>query len=132
MRTASFASLSGSKLTLQRAEELLRDILHEEARNTVTLDRIQKTVAEYYDIRVADMTSKRRPQNIAFPRQVAMYLSREMLKASYAEIGEAFGGRDHGTVMHACKQIRKKMNAHNDLRRVVSLLETMIRSNREP
>ena len=131
MRTASFASLSGSKLTLQRAEELLRDILHEEARNTVTIDRIQKRVAEYYDIRVADMTSKRRPQNIAFPRQVAMYLSREMLKASYAEIGDAFGGRDHGTVMHAFRQIVKKMGADDELRRVVSLLESMIRSNRE-
>ena len=132
MRTASFASLSGSKLTLQKAEELLRDILHEEARNTVTIDRIQKRVAEHYDIRIADMTSKRRPASIAFPRQVAMFLSREMLKASYSEIGDAFGGRDHGTVMHACRQITRKMKENEELRRVVSLLESMIRSNREP
>lgn len=128
MRTASYASLSGSKLTLQRAEELLRDILQEEAKNTVTFDRIQKRVAEHYDIRIADMTSKRRPASIAIPRQIAMFLSRDMLKASYAEIGDAFGGRDHGTVMHACRQIQKKMKADDDLRRAVSLLESMIRS----
>lgn len=131
MRTASYASLSGSKLTLQRAEELLRDILQEEAKNTVTFDRIQKRVAEHYDIRIADMTSKRRPASIAIPRQIAMFLSRDMLKASYAEIGDAFGGRDHGTVMHACRQIQKKMKADDDLRRAVSLLESMIRSKHD-
>ncbi|MGK0190580.1 MAG: chromosomal replication initiator protein [Verrucomicrobiales bacterium] len=131
MRTASFASLSGTKLTLQRAEELLRDILHEEAKNTITFDQIQKRVAEHFDIRIADMTSKRRPASIAFPRQIAMFLSRQMLKASYSEIGDAFGGRDHGTVMHAYRQIQKKMKADDELRRAVSLLESMIRSNRD-
>lgn len=131
MRTASYASLSGTKLTLQRAEELLRDILHEEAKNTITFDQIQKRVAEHYDIRIADMTSKRRPASIAFPRQIAMFLAREMLKASYSEIGDAFGGRDHGTVMHACRQIQKKMKDDDGLRRAVSLLESMIRSNRD-
>ena len=131
MRTASYASLSGSKLTLQRAEELLRDILHEEAKNTITFDQIQKRVAEHYDIRIADMTSKRRPASIAFPRQVAMYLAREMLKSSYSEIGDAFGGRDHGTVMHAYRQIQKRMKEDDELRRAVSLLESLIRSNRD-
>ncbi|MEZ5327427.1 MAG: chromosomal replication initiator protein DnaA [Verrucomicrobiales bacterium] len=131
MRTASYASLSGSKLTLQRAEELLRDILHEEAKNTITFDQIQKKVAEHYDIRIADMTSKRRPASIAFPRQVAMFLAREMLKSSYSEIGDAFGGRDHGTVMHAYRQIQKRMKDDDQVRRAVSLLESMIRSNRD-
>ena len=131
MRTASYASLSGSKLTLQRAEELLRDILHEEAKNTITFYQIQKRVAEHYDIRIADMTSKRRPANIAFPRQVAMFLAREMLKSSYSEIGDAFGGRDHGTVMHAYRQIQKRMKDDDEVRRSVSLLESLIRSNRD-
>ena len=66
-------------------------------------------MAEHFDVRLADMTSKRRPANIAFPRQIAMYLARELTKASLNEIGEAFGGRDHGTVLHACKLVKKRM-----------------------
>jgi chromosomal replication initiator protein len=66
-------------------------------------------VAEHFDVRLADMTSKRRPASIAFPRQVAMYLARELTKASLNEIGDAFGGRDHGTVLHACKLVKKRM-----------------------
>ena len=101
MRVASFASLSGKALTQDNVEHLLKDILQEEARRSVTVDQIQRRVAEHFDIRLADMTSKRRPANIAFPRQVAMYLARELTKSSLNEIGDAFGGRDHGTVLHA-------------------------------
>ena len=114
----------------EQVESEITDIV-EEAVNTITVDRIQKRVAEHYDIRIADMTSKRRPANIAGPRQIAMYLSRSLLKSSYSEIGDAFGGRDHGTVMHACRQVRKKMDANPEMRRTVGLLETMIRSNRD-
>ena len=76
----------------ERIEELLRDILREEAAAKVSIDAIQKTVAEYFDIRLADMTSRRRPANIAFPRQIAMYLSRKLTGGSLVEIGDAFGG----------------------------------------
>ena len=72
------------------------------AGTTISIDTIQKHVAEHFDIRLADMTSRRRPENIAFPRQIAMYLSRQMTESSLNTIGEAFGGRDHGTVLHAC------------------------------
>ena len=92
MRVASFASLSGRALTQDIVEHLLKDILQEEARRVVTVDQIQRRVAEHYDVRLADMTSKRRPANIAFPRQVAMYLARELTKNSLDAIGEAFGG----------------------------------------
>ncbi len=71
---------------------------------------IQKTIAESYDIRLADMTSRKRPANIAFARQVAMYLARELTGSSYQEIGDAFGGRDHGTIMHACRQVADLMD----------------------
>jgi chromosomal replication initiator protein len=98
MRVASFASLSGKELTNEVVEHLLKDILNEEARHAVTIEQIQRKVAEHFDVRIADMTSKRRPANIAFPRQIAMYLARELTKASLNEIGDAFGGRDHGTV----------------------------------
>jgi chromosomal replication initiator protein len=66
-------------------------------------------VAEHFDIRLADMTSKRRPENIAFPRQIAMYLARQMTESSLNTIGEAFGGRDHGTVLHACRLVKDRM-----------------------
>src|SRR5205807_8739453 len=101
MRVASFASLSGKELTQETIEHLLKDILMEERRQMVTIEQIQRKVAEHFDVRLADMTSKRRPASIAFPRQVAMYLARELTKASLNEIGDAFGGRDHGTVLHA-------------------------------
>ena len=92
MRVASFVSLSGREISRETVEQLLRDILQEEAKKTVTIDQIQKKVAEHFDVRLADMTSKRRPANIAFPRQVAMYLARHHTKASLNEIGDAFGG----------------------------------------
>ena len=86
MRIASYVSLSGSSPTLEKAEQLLRDILQEEARRAVTIDQIQRRVAEHFDVRLADMTSKRRPANIAFPRQIAMYLARELTKGSLARL----------------------------------------------
>jgi len=97
MRVACYLSLSSREISCETVERLLRDILREEAKKPVTIDQIQKKVAEQFDVRLADMTSKRRTANIAFPRQVAMYLARRHTKASLHEIGETFGGRDHGT-----------------------------------
>ena len=122
MRVASFASLSGQQVSRETVEQLLRDILQEEARRTVTIDQIQKKVAEHFDVRLADMTSKRRPATIAFPRQVAMYLARRHTKASLNEIGDAFGGRDHGTVLHACKAVSQRMTKEERVRQLVLLL----------
>ena len=81
IRVASYASLTGKKLSIEVVEGLLREILHEEGRLSISIEVIQKRVAEHFDIRLADMTSKRRPENIAFPRQVAMYLSRQMTES---------------------------------------------------
>ena len=127
MRVASYASLNDGKMPSQeRVEMLLKDLLQEEARRAVTIDQIQKRVAEHFDVRLADMTSKRRPANIAFPRQIAMYLSRELTKASLAEIGEAFGGRDHGTVLHAHRQIREKILKDDKTKQVISFLDSQL------
>ncbi len=126
MRVASFASLSGKELTNEVIEHLLKDILNEEARHAVTIEQIQRRVAEHFDVRIADMTSKRRPANIAFPRQIAMYLARELTKASLNEIGEAFGGRDHGTVLHACKLVRKRMVEQDNIRQTVSFIDSSL------
>jgi chromosomal replication initiator protein len=122
MRVALFMSLSGGKLTEDRLEELLKDILQEEARRNVGIEQIQKRVAEHFDVRFADMTSKRRPKNIAFPRQVAMYLARELTKMSLVEIGDAFGGRDHGTVLHAHRLVKDRMGGDDKTRQVVRFL----------
>jgi chromosomal replication initiator protein len=126
LRVASFSSLSGRPLTDDSVEHVLRDILQEEARRAVSIDQVQRKVAEHYDVRLADMTSKRRPANIAFPRQIAMFISRRLTKSSLQDIGEAFGGRDHGTVIHACKTVQVRMDKEESLRQVVRFLETAL------
>jgi chromosomal replication initiator protein len=89
-------------------------------------DRTLAQLAEHFDVRLADMTSKRRPANIAFPRQIAMYLARELTKASLNEIGEAFGGRDHGTVLHACKLVKLRMKEQDKLRQTISFIDSAL------
>jgi chromosomal replication initiator protein len=126
IRVASYASLTGKKLTIEAVEGLLREILHEEGRMTISIEAIQKKVAEHYDIRLADMTSKRRPENIAFPRQIAMYLSRTLTESSLNTIGEAFGGRDHGTVLHACRLVKDRMEVDSNVRQIVHYLEKQL------
>jgi len=123
MRVASYKSLSDRPLTQEVIENLLRDILQEQARRVITIDQIQRKVAEHFDVRLADMTSKRRPANIAFPRQVAMYLSRELTESSLSDIGDAFGGKDHGTVIHAVKLVKRRMGEDERTRQIVRLLD---------
>jgi chromosomal replication initiator protein len=126
IRVASYTALTGKKLTVEVVEGLLREILHEEGRFSISIELIQKKVAEHFDIRLADMTSKRRPENIAFPRQIAMFLSRTMTETSLSAIGEAFGGRDHGTVLHACRLVKDRMEVDANVRQVVSYLEKQL------
>src|SRR5690606_300167 len=96
IKVASYSSLTGRPLDLPTTEMLLQDVLMEQAQNVLTIETIQKRVADHFQIRHSDMTSKRRPNNIAIPRQIAMYLARSLTKHSLQEIGDAFGGRDHG------------------------------------
>jgi chromosomal replication initiator protein len=121
-RVSAFATLHGRAISVPQVEVLLRDLLQQEGQQNVSIDVIQRRVAETYDLRLADMTSKRRPANIALPRMVAMYLSRRLTTASLNEIGEAFGGRDHGTVLHANRTIEEKMKGDEKLRRIVNYL----------
>jgi chromosomal replication initiator protein len=126
IRVASFAQLTGKKLTQETVESLLREVLQEEGRSTINIEVIQKRVAEYFDIRLADMSSKRRPENIAFPRQVAMYLARQLTEGSLSSIGESFGGRDHGTVLHACRLVKNRMEVDANVRQKVQYLEKQL------
>jgi len=126
IRVSSYFSLTRKPVTTAVVEELLRDILHEENRSSITIELIQKTVADHYDIRVSDLTGKRRPGNIAFPRQVAMYLARQLTDSSLNTIGEAFGGRDHGTVLHAVRQVRDRMSVEPNVRQAVGYIENQL------
>jgi chromosomal replication initiator protein len=125
-RVASYAAIMKSAMTVDRVEALLRELLQEEGRNTITIEVIQKKVAEHFDIRIADMTSRRRPENIAFPRQIAMYLARHLTDSSLNVIGEAFGGRDHGTVLHAFRLVKGRMEVDADVRQTVQFLEKQL------
>ena len=122
LRVASYASLTRKPLTTEALEYLLRDTIEQENQTAVTLEGIQRIVAEYYDIRLGDMTSKQRPNNIAFPRQVAMYLCREMTEQSLPAIGNAFG-RNHATVLHAHRSIGAKMKTDSSLRQTILSLQ---------
>jgi chromosomal replication initiator protein len=128
IRIISYSSLTGKPLTQASVENLLRDVLDEESQQTVSMEMIQKKVAEHFDIRFADMTSKRRPEHIAFPRQIAMYLARHLTGNSLNSIGEAFGGRDHGTVLHACRLVKDRMEIDGGVRQTVGMLERKLRS----
>ncbi len=126
VRVASYSSLNREALSFDVIEHLLKDILQEEAKKSISIDQIQRKVAEHFDIRLSDMTSKRRPATIAFPRQVAMYLARQLTDSSLNEIGDAFGGRDHGTVLHAHRSIKRKMEEQEKIRQVVNYLDALL------
>jgi chromosomal replication initiator protein len=104
-RVIANARFTGHAITIEFTKEALKDLLSLQAK-LVTIENIQKTVADYYKLRMADLLSKRRSRSVARPRQVAMALAKELTTHSLPEIGDAFGGRDHTTVMHACKRIK--------------------------
>lgn len=108
IRAVSYSSLTGRTLTLEVLEYLLRAMLDQEKQETLTMEEIQKVVADHFDLRMADMTSNRRPKSIAFPRQVAMYFCREMTQNSLPTIGAAFG-RNHATVLHAYRLVANRL-----------------------
>jgi len=109
------ANFTGRAITLDFVKEALRDLLALQDK-LVTVENIQKTVAEYYKIRVADLHSARRSRSITRPRQLAMALAKELTNHSLPEIGDRFGGRDHTTVLHACRKIKELMESDNRIK----------------
>jgi chromosomal replication initiator protein len=126
-RITAHTQLVGRVITLESAHELLHDLLRANERH-VTIDEIQKKVAEHFNIKMAEMTSSRRARVVARPRQVAMYLAKQLTPRSLPEIGRKFGGRDHTTVMHACKKIDELIAADRALGEDVELLRRMLLS----
>ncbi len=115
-------------VTLEVAEKLLRPYLEEAASNRVSIEKIQRTVAEHYDLRVSDLTGRKRPNNIATPRMVAMFLCRKLTDRSLPDIGEAFG-RNHATVIHAVSKIEKDSSCDSSLSSLLSQLKRRIQSS---
>jgi chromosomal replication initiator protein len=126
-KIVAFCDFHQTKPSLASVKEALKDILLLQ-KTSVSVETIQKYVADFYKIKVADMYSKKRPASIALPRQIAMYLSKELTQKSLPEIGELFGGRDHTTVLHAVRKITDTRIKNSDLNRDLHLLEQQIRS----
>lgn len=125
-RVASYSFLSSEPMSIEKVDELLGDLVRDENTNQITIEQIQKASADYYGINLGDMKSRRRPASIAFPRQVAMYLSRQLTKLSLVEIGDAFGKRDHGTVIHACKKVKADMETDVEVKGAVEKLTAQL------
>ena len=126
-RIVLYASLTNKDITVELAEEALKDIYGDGNQKQITTDFIMDIICNYYNITVADIKGNKKPKNIAYPRQIAMYLSRKLLDISLAKIGEDYGGRDHTTVLHACNKIEKDMDNDPDLSKSVMELEKRIK-----
>jgi chromosomal replication initiator protein len=125
-RILAYAQFRNQPITLELVKEALKDLLSFN-RGQISVEFIQKTVADFYKMKIADMYSKRRPANIALPRQIAMYLAKGLTQKSLPEIGELFGGRDHTTVLHAVRKINELRQHRPDLNHQIHVLEQTLR-----
>lgn len=124
----AFAKLTGSRVTLPVAEEVLRDLTGRNRIRPVTIEAVQRAVAERFDVRIADLRGASRQRQVAFPRQVAMFLCKTMIpNLSLSEVGEAFGGRDHTTVLYAVRKIQAEYGKNADTRQAVDQVQRMLR-----
>jgi chromosomal replication initiator protein len=126
-RVLAFCRFSGQSLSIETCKEALRDLIAVQNR-LVSIDNIQRTVAEYYKIKLSEMYSKRRSRTVARPRQIAMALAKELTPLSLPDIGEAFGGRDHTTVLHACRKVAELRSINTDITRDFNSLLQVLKS----
>lgn len=126
IRLSAFASLTKAPITLDLTKEVLKNII-QEREPVFSVESIQKTVADFYKVTIADLKSPRRTKSLAHPRQVAMYLCKKIARQSFPEIGAKFGGKDHTTVMHACRKIESLLETNMKLQEEISILEKSIR-----
>jgi chromosomal replication initiator protein len=128
-RTIAFSKVKDQPITMDMATEALQEILPAPAPHRITIESIQEAVADYFSITISDLHSKRRTRQLAFPRQIAMFLTREMTDLSLPKIGEDFGGRDHTTVLHAHDKITRELKTDPVLDKIISDLKTKIESH---
>ncbi len=127
IRLAAQSSLTGEKISLEIARKLLKDIIHDDTR-PVTIESVQKVVCEFYNISMADIKARRRTREIALPRQVAMYIAKQLTNISLQDIGNSFGGKDHATVLYACRQIEDKRGKDETFNRMIENLLQKIKT----
>lgn len=127
IRLGAHSSLTGKTITVDMAKDVLKDLIFDEEK-ALTIEYIQKTVCEYFGLKVQDIKARKRTRDIAFPRQVAMYLSKKLTESSLNEIGKNFGGKDHSTVIHACKLIEERRQKDDELDKKIDYLIKKIRS----
>ncbi|MBN8488376.1 MAG: chromosomal replication initiator protein DnaA, partial [Burkholderiales bacterium] len=125
-KVLAYAKFSHKEITIALAREALKDLLSIQNRQ-ISVENIQKTVADFYKIKIADMYSKKRPASIARPRQIAMYLAKELTQKSLPEIGELFGGRDHTTVLHAVRKVGGERQKDTELNQQLHVLEQTLK-----
>ena len=125
IRLGAFSSLTATPITLEMARQTLKDILVERTRE-ITIDEIIKRVAHHYNIKVTDLKSPKRLKAVVLPRQIAMYLARQLTSSSYPEIGERFGGKDHSTIIHAIRKIEKLLEENYQMRQTVEMLKNSL------
>ncbi|MDF7798750.1 chromosomal replication initiator protein DnaA [Pontiellaceae bacterium B1224] len=128
IRVATFMSLTNQKVDVQKVEELLHDLLDKESKAAISVDIIQRTVAEHFDLRPADLTGKKRTKDIAWPRQIAMHLSRTMTPQSFPVIGEQFC-RNHATILYAHEQVTTKAQDDRGLQQTIAILKDKVNKN---
>jgi chromosomal replication initiator protein len=125
IRLGAYASLTGSEITLNMARDILKDIIVEKTKE-ITVEMIQKHVADHFKIKVAELKSDKRLKTFVVPRQIAMFICRELTKSSYPEIGEKFGGKDHSTIIHSVKKVEKLMTSDLQIKSVVENLRKQL------
>ena len=125
-RLVAYSTIMGSEIDLDLAIEALRDYINKGVSEKNNVNKIQKVVAEYFQISVEDLKSKKRNSNISFPRQIAMYLCRKFTDESFPKIGIEFGGKDHSTVMHSCEKIEREIKINKDLEKTIDKLQKEI------
>ncbi len=126
IRLGAFSSLIGQGITVEMAKRVLRDTIQDRNR-VVTVDDVQRAVSERFQVKIIELKSKKRTKNLVIPRQIGMYLTRELTNLSFPEIGKAFGGKDHSTVIHACKQIQKERVEDFNLKMTLESLAEQLR-----
>ena len=125
----AFSKLTEQKITQPLVEEVLRDLVGRDKIKPVTVEAVQRAVAERFDVRIADLRGRSRQRQVAFPRQIAMYLCKEHIPSlSLNEIGEAFGGKDHTTVLYACQKIALELQENLTTRQLLNHIEKVLRS----
>ena len=125
----AYSRLTEQKITLQMVEEVLRDLIGSEKIRPITIEQVQRAVAEHFDVRIADLRGSSRQRQVVYPRQLAMYLCKELIPSlSLNDVGEAFGGKDHTTVLYSCEKVSKEVRKTGAVRQTLDQLTKTIRA----